>query len=198
MPEYFTLAELRALPQMDNQSKYTDARCEAAAAFVVAGIERVVGTSFVARTVTGEVHDGGLYEIFLDAPWAVSVTSATENSVTVTDTLRLKNQRVLRYATGAYSPRSWRPGFDNIAITYQSGYSATPPADVKEAALKWTRYHLLATDSNSSMEARQTSQTNDYGTINFSVAGADAPSGYPDVDAVIVGWRKELREVPAG
>lgn len=197
MPEYFTLPELRALPQMDNSSKYTDARCEAAAAFVVAEIERVVGTSFVARTVTDEVHDGGRYELF-PSRRPLEITSATENGVTVTDTLRVRAGRVLRYAAGSFSPRVWVGGFDNIELTYESGYSDAPPANVKEAALKWTRYHLLATDSNSSMEARQTSATNDYGTVNFSVAGVDAPSGYPDVDAVIVGWRKELREVPAG
>lgn len=192
-PEYFTLAELRALPQMSDTDLYSEARCLAAAAHVTSVIERVVGTSFVARTVTGEVHDGGCYEIFLTHAWALSVTSATENGVTVTDTLRLRDQRVLRYATGTYTPRSWRAGFDNVAITYQSGYSATPPADVKEAALQATKLRLIETNSNAAPMGRQSNLNTDAGSYTFPPASADRPFGQPEIDSVILGWRDQLK-----
>lgn len=192
MPEYFTLTELRALPDVSNATTYPDATVEAAAARVVSIIERECRTSFVARTVTGEVHDGGCAEIILDKPWVLSVTSATENGTAVTDTLRVKNGRVLRYATGSYAPKAWLAGFDNVAITYQSGYSSTVPADIKDAALQATRYRLISRVSTASMNDRATSITNEFGNVNLSVASKKTPFGLPEVDSVVVGWREYL------
>lgn len=192
MPEYFTVVELRALPDMSDTTKYPDAACEAAAARVVSIIERECQTSFVARTVTDEVHDGGCYEIFPDRSWVLSVTSAKENGVAVTDTLRLKHGRVLRYATGTYTPRAWLPGFDNVQITYQAGYSSTPPSDIKDAALQATRYRLISKASTASMNDRATSITNEFGNVNLSVASSETPFGLPEVDSVVVGWRRLL------
>jgi hypothetical protein len=88
---------------------------------------------------------------------------------------------------------TWASGYGNVSVTYQSGYSATPPADIKEAALAATRWHLLEGRASNVHSPRQTSITNELGgTVNFAVAGTDRPTGYPDVDAVIVGWRNEL------
>jgi hypothetical protein len=191
-PDYFTKAELQALPDMSGE---TEARILAAAAWAVGVIEREVGTSFVARTVTDEVHDGGREAIALDKPFVISVTSATENSVAVTDTLRAARGGVLRRFSGAtsFTPTSWAAGTGNVSVTYQAGYSSTPPADIKEAALQATRWHLLEQRASNVHSPRQTSITNEMGgTVNFAVAGTDRPTGYPDVDAVIVGWRNKL------
>lgn len=191
--EYFTLAELNALPNM-TEGRYSTARKEAAAAWAVGIIEREVETSFIARTVTDEIHGGGGSSIVLDTPHVLSVTSATENGVAVTDTLKVRNGVVRRYASAtSTTPARWAAGVENIAVTYEAGYSATVPPDVKEAALQATRWRLLATNSNSDLNARQTSITNEMGgTVNFAVAGTNRPTGYPDVDAVIVGWRERL------
>jgi hypothetical protein len=193
VPDYFTLAELDALPNM-SEARYTNARKEAAAAWAVGIIEREVGTSFVARTVTDETHDGGCYEIVLRRPFVLSVTSATEDSVAVTDTLRASGGVLRRFASAtSFTALRWAAGVGNVAVTYEAGYSTVPPADVKEAALQATRWRLLATNSNSDLNARQTSITNEMGgTVNFAVAGPDRPTGYPDVDAVIIGWRNRL------
>ena len=196
--EYFTTAELDELPNM-TEGRYSTARKEAAAAWIVGIIEREVGTSFIARTVTDEVHSGGCWELFLRGPYVLSVTSAEVDGVAVTDELKVTKGGVLRrYTTGSTIPRSWESGVDNILVTYQAGYSSTVPADIKEAALQATRWRLLATNSNSDLNARQTSITNEMGgTVNYAVAGPDRPTGYPDVDAVIVGWRKQLRSLTA-
>lgn len=194
MPDYFTLAELRALPQMSDATTYTDARCEAAAAWIVAIIEREVRTSFVRRTYT-ETYDGGGTAIVLDQPFAqtTAALTATEDGVAVTDTLRVSSGVLRRFDAGEYTPLSWATGVGNISVTYEAGYSATPPSDIKEAALAAARWRLLATNSNAEMNARQTQVTNDMGgTISFTVAGPDRPTGYPEVDAVIVGWRDRL------
>lgn len=191
--EYFTAAELNALPNM-SEARYSTARKEAAAAWAVEIIEREVGTSFIARTVTDEIHDGGGDAIVLDSPYVLSVTSATEDGVAVTDTLRVRDG-VLRRFSGAssFTATRWAAGSGNVAVTYEAGYSETVPADVKEAALQATRWRLMATNSNSDLNARQTSITNEMGgTVSFAVAGPGRPTGYPDVDAVIVGWRDRL------
>lgn len=191
MPEYFTLAELRALPDMSSE---TTERIEAAAAWAVGVIEREIGTSFIARTVTAEVHDGGRDAIVLDKPFVLSVTSATENGVAVTDVLRASAGVLRRFSSASsFTPNTWATGSGNVAVTYQAGYSSTPPADLKEAALQATRWHLLEGRSSNLTSPRQTSTTNEMGgTVNFAVAGTDRPTGYPEVDAVIVGWREQL------
>ncbi len=193
MPDYFTLAELAALPNM-GEPKYADARKEAAAAYIVGIIEREVQTSFIARTVADERHDGGRDGIVLRNPYVLSVTSATENGAAVTDTLRVVNGVLRRFSSSTtFSPITWSSGTGNVGVTYQAGYSTTAPADIKEAALLATRWRLLASNSNSDMNARQTSMTNDMGgTIQYAVAGTDRPTGYPEVDAVIIGWRDRL------
>lgn len=188
MPEYFTLAELRALPDMDDVARYTDARVESSAAFVVAVIERVTGTSFISRTVTNEVHDGGVYGIVLRKPHVLSVTSATIDGVAVTETLSVRSGVVQRYATGATTPTAWTAGQRNVKVTYSAGYSSTVPADLKEAALTATRHHLITTDGKSGTSDRATSITNEYGNIQLSVAGENRPFGLPEVDAVVMGY----------
>lgn len=194
--EYFTLAELNALPNM-TEGRYSTARKEAAAAWIVGIIERECETSFIARTVTDELHDGGGYGIVLKTPHVLSVTSATENGVAVTDTLRVRSGVVRRFGSAtSTTPGRWAAGVQNVAVTYQAGYSSTVPPDVKEAALQATRWRLLATNSNSELNARQTAITNEMGgTVTFAVAGPDRPTGYPEVDAVIVAWKRRLNTV---
>lgn len=184
MPDYFTLAELKALPDM---GAFPDERIEAAAAGVVAIIEREVGTSFVARTVINEAHDGGGV-VMLNNPYVLSVTSATVNGASLAGLQA--SAGVLRASTGS---TTFSSGYGNVLVTYQAGYSATPPADIKEAALKATRWKLLESRASNDVSARQTSMTTDMGgTVNYAVAGPDRPTGYPDVDAVIIGWRNKL------
>jgi hypothetical protein len=192
-PDYFTLAELRALPDMDDGARYTDARCLAAAAYVTSIIERECDTSFIARTVTDEPHDGGVYSIPLDKRFVISVTSAKVNGVTVTGTLSVVHGVLERYASAtANLPTFWACGRRNVLVTYQAGYSSTPPSDIKEAALQATRARLLTMDSQAGIEDRRTSLSTDQGTINYVIAGENRPTGYPEVDAVILGWKNSV------
>lgn len=194
--EYFNEAELRALPQMSDTVVYTTARCDAAAAYVVGVIEGCTKTSFIARTVTDERHDGGTYGVLLEKPYVLSVTSATESGTAVADTLRVRHGVLRRYAGAtATTPRYWAAGFDNITVTYQAGYTAAAPADLKEAALKATRAHLLATNSNATIDDRRTSMNTEMGTINFVIAGEDRPFGYPEIDAVVMRYKRQLNTV---
>lgn len=191
---YFTEAELRDLPQMNDTAKYTTARVTAARNWVESLIERKVGTSFEARTVTDEVHDGGVYCIALHSPFVLSVTSATENGVAVTDTLSVKGGVLERFAAGATVPSSWAAGHRNIKVTYQSGYSATPPADIKEAALSAARDWLLRRYGAQGASDRAISLQTEMGNIVYASASDkhDRPTGLPDVDAVVMGYVNRL------
>ena len=190
MPDYFTLAELRALPDVSDDAEYSDDAVEEAAAYIVGIIEREVETSFVARTITDEPHDGSSLQVILDSTYVLSVTGVTEDGVVVVDSLTARGGVLRRTSGPAVMP--WSSGYGNILVTYEAGYSATPPADIKGAALRATRLHLLASAENSSANARRTSSSTELGVENFVVAGTDRPTGYPDVDATIVGWRNRL------
>jgi len=193
--DYFTEAELRALPQMSDTVTYTTARVEAAAAHITSIIEREVGTSFISRTVTAEIHDGGEDAIVLRKPYVISVTSATEDGVAVTDTLRAKSGILRRFSSStSFTPIVWTTGTGNVSVTYQAGYTALAdiPKDVKEAAMKGTRAYLLETNSNAAIDDRRTSMNTEMGTINYVIAGEDRPTGYPQVDAVILAWKARL------
>lgn len=190
MPDYFTLEELRALPDVGDATRFPPERVEVVAARVVAIIEQTVGVAFVGRTITNEMHDGGR-AVVLREPHVQSVTSATENGAPVTDPLTATVGGVLVRGTGGRAI-PWAPGVQNIAVTYVHGYSVTPPADIKEAALQATRWYLLANSAESSIDARRTSLNTDMGVLGFSIADADHPFGYPEIDAVVIGWRDRL------
>lgn len=189
MPEYFTLEEFRSLPDMNNASLYDDDTVERAAAYIVAVIERVVGTSFVAREVTETIDGSGVSGLVLKSPYVQSLTAVTTGGTTI-DTADLIHQGgVVRNLSGV----GWTAGIGNTTITYESGYSSEPPADIKEAALQGTRARLLDTASNAKVNDRTSSITNDAGgTTSYVLAGVERPTGYPEVDAVILGWRDKL------
>jgi hypothetical protein len=189
--EYFTLAEIRALPDV-TEGGYSDAVIEAANAHFVSIVEREVGTSFISRTVTDEVHDGGVYEIILKKRFVLSVTSATENGTAVTDTLSVSSNGLLqRFATGSYTPKVWLSGSRNIRVTYSAGYSATCPADLKSAVMWATRDRLITQGSQNGIDVRRTSVTNDLGgTTQFLLPGEKRPTGYPELDALIASYQR--------
>lgn len=190
---YFTLAELRGMPDLTDAYQFGDERLTSAGEYVEAVIERVVGTSFVARTVTGERHDGGSDSIALDRPYPIAVSAATEDGVAVTDTLRIVGGLLRRYSdTSSFVPLVWNAGVGNVTVTYTAGYSTTPPADIKEAALRAARFRLLTSHEAASVTDRALSISNEFGNVQLSYAGLNNPFGLPDVDAVIVGWRDRL------
>lgn len=198
MPDYFTLAELRGLPQVGDTAKFPDARCNAVASAIEGVIDREVFGSpdvgFVARTVTETLDGNNRASLLLRTPHVRSLTSVTVDGVAVDVADLSAAHGVLRYTTSG----CWARGVANVVVVYVAGYGTddTVPGDVKEAALQGTRYRLLQTAPNSELNERQTSMTNDLGgTTSFAVAGTDHPTGYPTVDATLVAWRRLLNTV---
>ena len=193
--DYFTLAEARALPDIDDTSKYPDARVTALGEYVQAVIESACQTSFAARTVVETLDGSGTTRILLKTPYVLSVTSVTIDGVTSTDTFSAQRGVLERRLTGSYTPLTWTEGRRNIVCTYQAGYSSTPPADIKEAALQATRARLMSSSAFSAIDDRRTSISNEMGVVSFITAGAKQPTGYPEVDAVINRWARKLNTV---
>lgn len=187
MPDYFTLEELRALPNVSDAARFSDARVEEAAAYLVGVIEREVGTSFVTRTRGPVVLDGGAAYLDLD-PMARDLVLVLIDGVNATSACRVRGG-TLRRRDGI----PFAPGTENIEVTYLSGYSTEPPSDVKEMALLGTRAHLIATADGTLTTSRETGLQNDFGNITYAIAGKDRPTGYPEVDAMIVAWREKLQ-----
>lgn len=198
MPDYFTLAELRALPDVSSTTTYPDARVEAVSAYITAVMDREIfgpiGTTgqlvgFVPRSVTETLDGNGGGPLVLGTPYIRSLTSVTVGGTAVATSDLVANGGVLRYTSGA----TWTSGTQNVIVTYSAGYAETPPADVKDAALWGTRARLLDTGSNAVINDRRSSITNEVGgTTSFVLAGEDRPTGYPEVDAVIIGWRNRV------
>lgn len=193
---YFTLAELRALPDMSDTTKYPDARATAVQSDVEAIIDGAVRTSFEAKTFT-DTLDGGREALRLSRRFVRSITSVSEDGVALTASELLdvivKGSVLRRRSSGSYSTLlTWETGVQNIVVVYTAGYSATPPADVKEAALKATRYRLLTTDGKSGASDRAMSIQNEFGNVQLSTAGPDHPFGLPEVDEVVTRYAKRL------
>lgn len=189
--EYFTSPEFRELASV---SDYSDAAVEDAAAYIVAVIEREVGTSFIARTVTERLAAGSA-TIRLNSPWVQSITSVTLPSGAALTVADIESTRagVVPYPGGGVWPVD---GDNDVVVTYVAGYStlATMPSDIKTAALYGTRARLMDTRDNAVFNERLASQSNtDGGTTTFRLADADHPTGYATVDATIVAWRNKLK-----
>lgn len=197
---YFALSDLRAMPDMNDFTKYNDARLTAAGEWIEALIEREVRTSFVARTWTetldGDAQDtdGGL---LLTRRFADGVTAVTSNGVAFNAgqlaQVDAVDSRIYRRTVGTYSGFiPWDAGTRNIDVTYTAGYSATPPNDIKDAALQGARYRVLRTAVSVGISDRATATTVGDSTVQLSIPGKDRPTGLPEVDQVIVGWRDKL------
>ena len=190
---YFTTAELRALPDLSDTSRFPDARLVAAHDWVVAIIERECGTSFIATTVTETLNGTGTAALFLSSPYVRSVTSVSVDDVALTAPELadvLIQHGALYYSNGTYWSQATR---GNVTVVYTAGYSTAPPADLKEAALRGARNWLLTNDAWSGKDTRATSITNEFGNMQLSVAGPDRPTGLPEVDATIMAWARKVR-----
>ncbi|HKY57538.1 MAG TPA: hypothetical protein VJL80_05830 [Aeromicrobium sp.] len=194
--DYFTLAEFRALPDMNDSSMWSDARVTAIGEYIQGVIEGECQTSFVARSTTETLDGSGTTRLLLKTPYVLSITSATINGTAVTDTMSVSRGVVERVVAGTYNPMTWTLGRRNVTIVYSAGYSTTPPSDIKEAALQGARAYALETSEKSGTLARRSSVTNDLGgTTSYVLAGEEQPTGYPQVDAVIVRWKRKLNKV---
>lgn len=137
--------------------------------------EGYVGQVLGRRTFTDELYDGGQEFIRIRSPKVISITSVYENGSFLAATayaLDYTGQRLYRvgsqtiYATNSYG--YWTGGFNNIKITYVSGY-VNPPMSAKQGVLEIIR-HLWTTQRGAiSVMGRSQSGDEMYSTPTYSL-----------------------------
>lgn len=136
-----SLAEVKQHLNMSSDRVTDDDELRAFILAATSAIEARVGP-LTRRSVT-ESYSGGVPAIVLTAP-AIEVTAVTESgtSLTASDYSLSPLSGVLTRVSG-YSRSTWTSGFDNIAVTYDTGRTAIP-ADLRQAVLELIR-HLWST-----------------------------------------------------
>lgn len=180
---YFTNAEIKEIPDVAGMS---DARINAARDWIEAIIERHVGTCFVDRERVRTVNGDSRSTLLLPG-YAREITSVVVDDVTIADHT-LSSAGVLALTSSVFTY-----GTQNVVVTYVE--NATPegvPADLKWAAMEAARYKLKERDSRISSRTMSESDV-EGGTTRFAMAGVDRPTGLPDVDAIINGYRASYR-----
>ena len=191
MPEYFTLAEIQALPDMAAAST---AAVDAAEAYFVKIVERELDRAFVPRTITDELDGNGTGTLYLTRSDVISLTSVMVDGVSVSTALLTGRHGRLRYKVsngGWHTP--FLRGVANVTVVYSAG-QATPPADIKDAVMWATRDRLLSQDYRTGSDARRTSVNTQFGTTTYVLPGEKRPTGYPELDAVIASY---MRSTPS-
>lgn len=182
-PDYFTLAELKALPDC---ADFSDARIEAAAAYFTAIVEREIGYPLIPRVFTVTTDGSGVEALNLPHTYIRSVVSATVDGSAVDPGLLSVSNGRLRYLDSTL----WVGEVDSVTVTYTAGNFEACPADVKDAVMWATRDRLLSQGDMAGVDARRTSITTDFGTTNYVLPGEKRPTGYPDLDAVIASYKR--------
>ena len=96
--------------------------------------EEYTGVILGQRNFT-ETFNGGDSVIRVNNPYIITITSLTENGVTLTQGtdfyLDRTAQRIYRIGSSAYfyttAAGTWRPGVQNIVISYRAGFVNPPP-----------------------------------------------------------------------
>lgn len=191
---YFTTAELRALPDLEDETKYPDATLEDAHDWIVGIVERECDTSFIVSTVTDErVTGSDLGYLRLANAYALEVTDVTVDGIAYDAgqiAALVVDDGYLWAETGATWPST---ALRNVTVSYTHGYAAEPPADLKHAMLRGARNWVLTTSAWSGKDSRATSISNEWGNIQITVASENHPTGLPDVDATIMAWARRVR-----
>ena len=137
--------------------------------------ESYVGQILGRRTFTNELYDGGTEFIRIRNPKAISITSVTENGLSIPASnyvLDYTGQRLYRigsgtlYATNSYG--YWTQGMNNVSITYVAGY-VNPPMSAKQGVLEIIR-HLWQTQRGAiNVMSRTNSGDELYSTPTYSL-----------------------------
>lgn len=144
---YVSIDEIRALKNLDDTAKFTDAELRAARSWFEAKFENHVGMAFVPRTATDRLNGTGSTTLRLNH-WPVrSVTAVRVFSTSTTSTAYTADELadITEDAPGylrRWSLGTFAAGLQNIEVDYTHGQESTPE-DIKDAALVAIREKLL-------------------------------------------------------
>lgn len=182
--EYFSIAELRNSDSvLTNTTRYPDAKCAQARLAVESDFEGICGRAFVPRYAREQLVSNGTGTLWLSNPEPIRLITLTVNGedwsgktiTTSTDNLRIL---ILAGFQGVW------PRYGQITIEYEYGNLA-PPERVKNAAMKWAKYKLVA-DQSRIDERATTMNIPDFGNFVMATPGMrESITGIPEVDVVL-------------
>lgn len=183
---YVTRDAVRAMKNMGNTNKLTDAEIDAAIDWFEVKFERYTGVAWIPRTVLDERHYAtNAGTVTLNHMFPRSITAVRAYSTATASTpytaaeladLRLDDSGVIRRV----SLGSFASGYGLIAFDYTHSATTAPPADVVEAAKVAIRDRLLGDNSGN----RAYSISTEAGIVRSSTPGPKTPFGLQDVDEV--------------
>lgn len=199
---YVTIDELRRLPNLGDETKFTDDDLAEAREWFETTFEEFTGMAFVPRAATYRLEGSG-YRTLVEPNWpirsvtAVRVfTSATEfTSFTdeqLADVLPSPDGELMRVTGGWWPWAMWNAR--NIEVDYVHGQAVTP-ADVKRAA-KTAIQEMLMQDRSGRPVDRTYGTATDGVFVRNVMEDEKHPFGINSVDAVAMRYRKRYR-VPA-
>lgn len=191
---YFSLAELRAMPNLSDTAKYTTAELTTARDWITDLIDREVGTSFVARYARDTQDGSGTDEMILSTPYPSAVASVKVDGVAFTSE-ELADLHIYSDGRLVRDSGSFATGKRNVDIRYEAGL-AVCPEDLKRAALVAARHRLLRNENSQGTPAGARSVATDVGTFSLSFPGPNHPTGIDEVDEVIMAY-KQRYDIPA-
>lgn len=182
---YVAVAEVRALPKLNDVVKYPLAVIEDALRSAEALIERYTGVAFV-RRYRRESVDTMAYsvEVSVSGHPVRKVLSADYDGVSQTvATWLVFDHGAIGLPQGYHFPNG-----SLVNVAYEYGYD-TPPEDLKRAVLMLVRAWLL--EDQSRIPDRSTGTRNEFGDVTWSVINnREHPTGIPEVDAILVGYKR--------
>lgn len=185
---YVSLAELRAMKNLDSITAFTTAELIDARQWFETLAENYCGQAFVPRYKRTRLTGSGTAELLLDMN-VRTVRSVKDYTDAATYTAYTADELadididpvgvLTRLTTGA-----WRAGRRNLSVVYEHGMDACPP-DLREAAKNAIRYKLLDDNTGHREYALQT----EVGIVRFGRPGPGRPTGDDEVDRVLNSYR---------
>lgn len=181
--EYFSIQELRDYDAvLQNTTKYTTAKLQAARLNAESDIEGLCNRAFVPRGYRENLVGNGTCSLWLSRPDPIRLFALTVNGEDWSDRTFTRpddNLRVINLDSGVW------PSCSKIVIYYEYG-TLTPPVRIANAAKKLAKYRVVGDQSR--IDERATVMTiPDFGTFSLATPGIQAASltGIPEVDIVL-------------
>lgn len=184
----FSIADLRAFDGELTAAEYPASQVREVRDTVAARFEKWCGVAFVprgARVTLNGPDDTTLLLPYREVTRLVSASIDAGDGFEALTADELADVVVHRWG-GLYRAASWTGGTGNVKAHVEHGYDDVPDP-VHRAAMIYARSLLVA----SPIPDRATSETTDVGTVRFSIAGRDGPTGIPEVDAVLVDEQRD-------
>lgn len=189
---YVTIDEIRALPNLGDDNRFTDDELAEAREWFETIFEEYTGMAFVPRVATERLQPCGSSLILKH--WPVRSVTAVRSFTTATASTAFTTDELADLLIdptgeiGRYSRGYWPA---DVEIDYVHGQAA-PPADVKEAALTAIQEKLMERNSGRPVD-RTYGVATDGVFVRSILPGKDKPYGIADVDSVANRYRAKYK-----